>query len=1351
MNAFKSPASRISAGLALGLLLAATSAATELRLHRAFTDHMVIQRDRPVAVRGTGAPGATVTVAFGDQRREGRVADDGRWEVRLEAMPASAEGRTLRVRASEGDREIRLTDVLVGDVWLFGRQTWVDVTLGRTDEGRAAAAAYEPTGTFRVLRITTTPAMEPQDDLDAEAVSGWMPVDRDRALTISGAAFHLGRDLDRQLDAPVGIIDVDMGPSFALGWLSDRALAEAAARYPNNHDVVSLPPHLRRRAEERLSGQAQQALEDYYAQLVEEGRRRNRPVRPKPSLGLHPLRNPMLPSVGYNAVIHPLRGTALRGVLLQLGNDYPFIAYGELAREGKAQIPVELDAAWQENYVIIHRGFRVTPFTLPYVPGDWRRAFGRSDLPIGLLLPPSSDLDVYAQHNREVRELHRRTAAREQGLGLILPGMQNVPFSGQPADEALLGERSLHWVLGAVYERPDTPATGPFLDRIEAHFSQARVHFEEGTADGLTASESALEQFEAAGADGAFFPARARIDGNTVVLESDTVPMIAFVRYNWTEHPDAGLVNAAGLPALPFTTDANWSFSSIVPPESPDLPREYLTTADQWGESDIALINAQASNLPAGDDQPIPLRPGPIGIRAFPFGPNISVLSVDADSPADGKLQPGDIIFGANGVPFGDDTYREFSAAITESESARGEGRLRLGIRREGQLMEVELQLEGMGDYSPTTPHFCAKTDRIVRRAEEAAIRLGRPNEVESPAPAPEGFLNTDILFLLATGTPEVQGLARRGIYALMNRMDPLEPPEVGAGFNNWRVSYHALALGEYYHATGDANVLPYLENQLARLVLSQLKPEAETLGPFEAAQTEEVIGGWRHRYPTAPDRWQSGYGLLPHVGMAAVMGMVYAREAGADIDERAYERGLTHLRKGRAEHAFIMYAYGNLRRDAPPPIDPAREAAGMLSTDNGKLGNAAALFRLVDDWSTVAINARHSVYAFNNTRHGHGGMFFNNYWTPIGAAAAGTQGYRHFMRNQIWWRELFRRHDGRFEQAGRGGVGVAYGIHYLAPRQRLRMLGAPRTAFGPHAPDYLAPALAAHRARDYARAEALVRAYKEENILPPDDIPVVEHFLETVRILQRSIEHDLALVESQLEEGRYYHASLELPQLQGVVAADEPRLRALVAALESPEGAARIQAQQRAIAAAQREARDALRAEEVPEAAWISLLGTAEPEASDQWRMRLTEHIRQAPDGWYRPDFDDGNWDPAGMPISWAMYHTPLFRTRFHVEDPDALEALRIRGFFFQQMNVVIYLNGELVAKVDEIGRGGSEIVAPLTDLAQAQLRPGENTLAVSSRHRRRWGPMRGTYTTVVGGGFRIDLEGQVSEDQQP
>ena len=89
----------------------------------------------------------------------------------------------------------------------------------------------------------------------------------------------------------------------------------------------------------------------------------------------------------------------------------------------------------------------------------------------------------------------------------------------------------------------------------------------------------ALDFFETAGPDRVFTSAKARIDGSSIKLVSEGP--VTFVRYNWSNKPDQGLVNGAGLPALPFSTDADWAFGWLPPPELPNLPAEYTTTANK--------------------------------------------------------------------------------------------------------------------------------------------------------------------------------------------------------------------------------------------------------------------------------------------------------------------------------------------------------------------------------------------------------------------------------------------------------------------------------------------------------------------------------------------------------------------------------------------------------------------------------------------------------------------------------------------------------------------------------------------------------------------------------------------------
>lgn len=1321
----------------LTVLSVSTALADGVSLSRYFSDDMVIQREKPVKVWGSGRKGEKVTVSFAGQTKTAAADKNGKWVVTLDPMKANAKGTELKVAAGSG--KVELSDVLVGDVLFFGRQTHVDISLGRNTEGRTAAAKYKPTGNFRAIVIKTVPAITPQDDLDKEATSGWMKVDGMSAPAMSGAAFYLGNDLVEELGVPVGIVDVNMDRFFGIGWLSSRALADSITLHPNDKELTWLPEWMQEKAIERDSGKAQKDLDEYYETTM-------KGKGMKPSLGLHPLKNPIYPSAGYNAVISPLKNITVKSVLLQLGNDYPFIPYRELEKENKSTIVSELNAAWGETYPILKNGYRVTPVTLPYVPDDWRRAFGDENLPIGLILPPASDLDVYAAHNREIRELHRRTAENARGIGLIIPGMDNVPFSGQPADDKLLAERCRHWVLGAVSGKKNLTASGPLLERVEAKLGKATLYFKEGTADGLKASGDALDYFETAGPDREFTAARAKIEGSTIKLQSDGP--ILFVRYNWNDKPDQGLVNSAGLPAFPFSTDADWEFAWIPPTELPDLPEEYSKTADKWGKSDVAIINGQIASMATGDSEPIPRRPGPIGIYSSQFGPNISVISIDPGTPAAGKLMPGDVIYGVNGKVFSDaagvpedQQYKDLADAITYSESEEGEGKLVLSLRRGTKLLDVELQLQVLGSYSSTTPYYCEKSENIVKNAEAWMSRHYRPES--GLTSEPRGMLNTDLLFLLASGNPQHQGLVRRAIYSMMSKMEP-QPVTAGMQSKPWSTGHDSILLGEYFHATGDKNVLPYLKYQADLSAESQLKPPEDTPPTKEAAQSEMQVGGWRQNYPGNPDRWQSGYGLMPHAGMACVMGMELAKEAGLEIDELALKRGVRHFRHKRAEHGFILYSYGSLWRDGPEPVNPAAEATGKLWSMNGKLGMAASLFDMLDDRQPADICARFCTYSYNNTRHGHGGMFFNNFWTPVGAWVGGEKSFQHFMKGQIWWRELFRRSDGAFNQVGRGHVGVSYALPYVAPKKLLRILGAPRSAFGTNCPDYLKPAIEAHRKRDYELCERII-VQKINEIIPAEDMPVVNHLLASVQTLQASIEHDLSLTEQLIKEGKYYYASLELPQLKGIVSQDNPRLKAVIATLESPDGISRIAAHRKECDDAKRAIASKLAETSQPQRKekWVALV----PERTGKWQMTLVEHISQAPDGWAQPKFDDKSWAEASLPLSWCPYHTALFRTKFNIENKDAFDGLRVQGGFFQQANVVIYLNGKIVAKVDDLDRGGGTTDARFTDSAMKLLKNGENTIAVSSRHKRRWGPFRGTYKSAATVSFWVEAKASESD----
>lgn len=104
----------LSASLLWGMAAHAQSAAPVLA--NIFADHAVLQRDRPIAIWGSAAPGTPVTVKLGDRSVTAQTGSDGKWRATLPAMPA---GGPYVLEVSSGTTAAqRLSDIMVGDVFL---------------------------------------------------------------------------------------------------------------------------------------------------------------------------------------------------------------------------------------------------------------------------------------------------------------------------------------------------------------------------------------------------------------------------------------------------------------------------------------------------------------------------------------------------------------------------------------------------------------------------------------------------------------------------------------------------------------------------------------------------------------------------------------------------------------------------------------------------------------------------------------------------------------------------------------------------------------------------------------------------------------------------------------------------------------------------------------------------------------------------------------------------------------------------------------------------------------------------------------------------------------------------------
>ena len=101
----------------------------KMKLASIFTSGMVLQKGKPIRIFGTGAGRGSIS-AFGESRSF--VSEDDSWLVEFEPREY---GGPYEICLTLGEENFVLEDVYVGEVWLAGGQSNMELTLFRTEYG----------------------------------------------------------------------------------------------------------------------------------------------------------------------------------------------------------------------------------------------------------------------------------------------------------------------------------------------------------------------------------------------------------------------------------------------------------------------------------------------------------------------------------------------------------------------------------------------------------------------------------------------------------------------------------------------------------------------------------------------------------------------------------------------------------------------------------------------------------------------------------------------------------------------------------------------------------------------------------------------------------------------------------------------------------------------------------------------------------------------------------------------------------------------------------------------------------------------------------------------------------------
>ena len=625
-----------------------------LKLPALVGDNMVLQRNTDVKIWGWSNPKQLIEITAGwDQKSyKTKTLKDGTWSV---TVPTIEEGGpyTLTIKAG---KSIELKNILLGDVWVCSGQSNMEWTLGKAEiaELEIPLADFP---TMRVFKVAKNIAPYPVDDVVGE----WLICKPENAGNFSAVGYFFGKELVKELNIPIGLINTSWGGTPSEAWTSKETLMEIedysnrmTDLYGHESQIMDLIEAQKKADEIKLEvkrvfdfenpdnvGKVKKYMDSNFddsdwAEIncpaewstVETGMvegvvwMRKTIEIPEAwigkemSLELGPIDemdetfvNGIL--VGSNAIIDNWNKSRFYTIHENVINDEKVViavrALNTMTQGGfigeKEEMKlfpksiamknaVTLAGNWK--YKITYRIPEIPQITNPHTPSylynaminpiikmpikgaiwyqgeanvnraqqykrifpaminDWRSKWGIGDFPFYFVqLAPFN----YGDQDKlpELREAQFMTLKKVPNTGMAVTMDIGNPRDIHPTNKRDVGHRLDLWALANDYGKNIVPS-GPLYKSYEVEGRNIRVLFDYAE-NGLLSKDGEPTHFEISGNDKEFMPAKAKVEGNSVIVWNEHISNPVAVRYGWSDTAEPNLFNTEGLPASSFASD----------------------------------------------------------------------------------------------------------------------------------------------------------------------------------------------------------------------------------------------------------------------------------------------------------------------------------------------------------------------------------------------------------------------------------------------------------------------------------------------------------------------------------------------------------------------------------------------------------------------------------------------------------------------------------------------------------------------------------------------------------------------------------------------------------------------------
>jgi sialate O-acetylesterase len=201
------------------ILVSFTKTSSSIKLASLFTDNMVIQQNDTLVIWGWSQEGTVIKAeATWGVKSNAITSIHGRWSIQIPTPKADNIEHSLNILTK--DTLINIQNILLGEVWLCSGQSNMEMPLSgwlpndplKDSEKEIEEANYPDIRMFTVKRNKSFTLLE-------KCEGTWQVCNPENVPEFSATAYFFGRELQKKLNVPVGLIHSSWSGSPAQSWV----------------------------------------------------------------------------------------------------------------------------------------------------------------------------------------------------------------------------------------------------------------------------------------------------------------------------------------------------------------------------------------------------------------------------------------------------------------------------------------------------------------------------------------------------------------------------------------------------------------------------------------------------------------------------------------------------------------------------------------------------------------------------------------------------------------------------------------------------------------------------------------------------------------------------------------------------------------------------------------------------------------------------------------------------------------------------------------------------------------------------------------------------------------------------